>query len=74
MLVDLATAAAKIRSGETFFLAGDESLLRSLPKGRWIGGSIPYFMDQDGGIMSKQSVFLTQAPAAAFGGRPHFPK
>jgi hypothetical protein len=65
MLVDFETAASKIRSGKAFFLAGDEALLQRLPKGNWIGGSIPYFMDANGGVTSKESIFVTEAPAAA---------
>jgi hypothetical protein len=67
MLVDFASVASKIESGGTLFLAGDETLLKRLPKGNWIGGTIPYFMDQKGGTMSKDTIFLTEAPAAVSG-------
>ena len=33
---------ALIEAGKTLLLAGSESLLADLPKGRWIGGTIPY--------------------------------
>lgn len=49
MLVDFATVASQIGSGKSLFLAGDENLLKRLPKGNWIGGTIPYFMDRRGG-------------------------
>jgi hypothetical protein len=65
MLVDFATVASKIESGETLFLAGDESLLERLPKGDWIGGTIPYFMDRKGGTTSKDAIFLSAAPEAS---------
>ena len=48
MLVDSATVASQIGSGKSLFLAGDENLLKRLPKGNWIGGTIPYFMDRRG--------------------------
>ncbi len=67
MLVDIASAVSKIESGATLFLAGDESLLRRLPKGNWIGGTIPYFMDKKGGTTTKESVFMTEAPSIASG-------
>ena len=39
----------KIEQGKRLLLAGDESLLRELPAGNWIGGTIPYFMTETGG-------------------------
>jgi hypothetical protein len=67
MLVDTATVASKIESGEALFLAGDEGLLRRLPKGKWIGGTIPYFMDESGGVMSRNKIFVAKAPAVTAG-------
>jgi hypothetical protein len=52
-----ATAAA-IESGKVLWLAGDEKLLSQLPKGRWIGATIPYFMSPDGGQSSKDKIFV----------------
>ncbi|MEW5738637.1 MAG: hypothetical protein AB1938_06900 [Myxococcota bacterium] len=40
-------------------------MLRSLPRGRWIGGTIPYFMGFDGGLVSDQLVFATALPAVS---------
>lgn len=65
MLVDFATAAKMIESGKAFSLAGDETLLKRLPKGNWIGGTIPYFMAESGGATSKTELFVTEIPAAA---------
>lgn len=59
-LVDANTAAAWIKSGAYLAIAGDETLLASLPRGQWIGGTIPYFMSQDGGSTSRQHVFVTR--------------
>jgi hypothetical protein len=43
-------------------VAGDEALLRSLPKGPWIGGTIPYFMTPEGGQISHTHAFVTEVP------------
>lgn len=39
-----------IKSGERLLIAGDEKLLMILPRGEWIGGTIPYFMTDEGGL------------------------
>jgi len=49
-----------IQKGKTLLLAGEEDLLRKLPKGKWIGGTIPYFITPDkGGIVSQDKIFVT---------------
>lgn len=53
---------AKITRGEKLLLAGDENLLRSLPAGNWIGGSIPYFMTEQGGLSTRQKIYVTILP------------
>jgi hypothetical protein len=56
-----------IRAGKILSLAGDEALLTQLPKGNWIAGTIPYFIGEDGGVETKEKIFvteLTQADAA----------
>jgi hypothetical protein len=61
-------ASELIRSGKRMFIAGDERLLAALPSGEWIGGTIPYFMSEDGGLFSKdllQAIVLPDAVAAA---------
>lgn len=52
----------KISAGETLILAGDEQLLCKLPKGQWVGGTIPYFIGQDGGEFSTKKIFVTEMP------------
>ena len=64
-LYDVEELSARIRRGERFFLAGDEAVLRRLPKGCWIGGTIPYFMTEDGGLMTRDRIFATEIPAFA---------
>ena len=48
-LLTVAEASEAITAGAAVLVAGDESLLRQLPQGRWIGGTIPYFMTDAGG-------------------------
>jgi hypothetical protein len=54
---------SKIMRGEKLLLAGDEALLRQLPVGNWIGGSIPYFMTEEGGLTTRQKIYVTELPA-----------
>jgi len=66
MLHSLADARKKILSGRPLLLAGSAPLLAQLPRGNWIAGSIPYFMDVRGGVCSESQVFLTElAPHAS---------
>ncbi|MBN2694875.1 hypothetical protein JXR93_09455 [bacterium] len=52
----------KIEKGIPLILAGDENLLSQLPKGNWIGGTIPYFMGDDGGEESKDKISVMEIP------------
>jgi hypothetical protein len=56
--------AAQIRAGKTLLLAGTEALLKQLPAGCWIGGTIPYFMTAQGGCLSEDRIFATELPFA----------
>jgi len=47
-----------INNGKILSLAADEQLLKKLPKGNWIGGTIPYFMDTEMGKFSKELIFV----------------
>ena len=64
-LMDLQDALVAIRSGAYLSIAADEALLRRLPPGNWLAGSIPYFMAQDGGETSRQKLFVTELPTHA---------
>ena len=55
-----------IREGKKLIIAGDESILSRLPKGNWIGGTIPYFMDADGGKITDKRVYVTELPDYTF--------
>lgn len=73
-LMNLADAAELIRSGAALSLAGPEAVLDALPKGQWIAGTIPYFMDTAGGVVSTQGqVFVTPLPASGTAVLAHYP-
>ena len=59
-LISVEQAKEAIDAGKVLWLAGDEDLLAQLPKGRWIGGTIPYFMSSDGGKTSKSEIYATE--------------
>ncbi len=52
----------KVSEGQRLLLAGDENLLRQIPAGNWIGGTIPYFMTSNGGLTSKTLIYVTELP------------
>lgn len=64
MLMTCGEVAAKLATGATLYLAGDERLLATLPAGNWIAGTIPYFMDGEGVTSSHDLIFVQeQSPA-----------
>lgn len=67
-LVSFDAAAELLASGRCFAVAADADLLRRLPAGNWIGGSIPYFVGPGGNECSRDKVFLSEIPL--FGGTP----
>jgi hypothetical protein len=59
-LISIEAAADLIRKGVPLSLAGPESAMDQLPPGNWIGGTIPYFMVSDGGVVVNEGkVFAT---------------
>jgi hypothetical protein len=48
--------------GQHLALAGDEETLKQLPQGKWIGGTIPYFMAEEGGVSTKDKIFVNMLP------------
>jgi hypothetical protein len=48
-----------IEAGRTLIVAGEEHLLKQLSKGNWIGGTTPYFMNHDGGVVDQNQLFVT---------------
>lgn len=69
MFITPEEAARRIRSGEVLLLAAQEDVLRGLPAGEWIGGTIPYFMTEEGGTTSRTRVFATPVPGEAIATR-----
>lgn len=64
-LYEASAVAEMIIAGKRLLLAGDEALLAALPKGDWIGGTIPYFMTSEGGLQTAKRVFVTEIPHGA---------
>ena len=61
MLITVEEATEKIKAGKTLLIAGDELLLTQLPKGKWIAGTIPYFMTKEaGGLASHTHLFANE--------------
>ncbi len=49
-----------IQSGASLYLAASENCLKQLPCGQWIGGTIPYFMTETGGLISNDKILVTK--------------
>lgn len=62
MLIDASETARRILAGDRLLLAAQEEVLLSLPAGNWIGGTIPYFMTPEGGVVSRELVSVTDIP------------
>jgi hypothetical protein len=65
VLFSLAEVASKVAQGKNLVLAGDRALLKEVPAGKWIGGTIPYFMARQGGVFTKEKLFVTELPGDA---------
>jgi hypothetical protein len=63
-LLSAEETAARIAAGDALLLAGDEALLRQMPRGDWIGGTIPYFVSDEGGVTTKEKLFASALPPA----------
>lgn len=61
-LYEVAEVKGLIARGKKLLLAGEETLLRQLPAGNWIGGSIPYFMTEQGGLSTQYKIYVTELP------------
>ncbi len=53
---------AMIKAGKTLLIAGNEKLIKLLPKGDWIAGTTPYFMDYKGGTFTETELFISELP------------
>lgn len=65
MLATVERVTELLTEGKSLILAGDEALLRALPRGAWIGGTIPYFMSREGGCSSRTHLFVEEVPPIA---------
>ena len=63
----LADVAKLVASGRPLLIAGDEALLDRVPRGNWIGGTIPYFMGEQGGLQSKEMLHVSVIDGAKGG-------
>jgi hypothetical protein len=61
-LESVSQVTQRIEAGQYLMLAGDEKQLSQLPKGNWFGGTIPYFMSDQGGLTSRELIHVTQIP------------
>jgi hypothetical protein len=52
-----------LNDNKKLILAGDETVLSKLPEGHWIGGTIPYFMSEKGGLMTRDLIHVTEIPS-----------
>ncbi|MDR7856523.1 DUF6976 family protein [Tissierella sp.] len=60
MFVNLDQATKLVQEGRILHIAADESLLKQLPKGKWIAGTTPYFITEQGGITCKDKLFINE--------------
>lgn len=63
-LISVAAANALIADGHILHIAGAEQALKQLAHGNWIGGTIPYFLTQSGGVVDHARVLVTELPRA----------
>ena len=63
--VDRGTVEAMIKNGDYLVIAGDEKVLRSLPSGNWIAGTIPYFMTSEGGKVDQDILYINRLSGIA---------
>jgi hypothetical protein len=68
-MMTIAEVSQWIASGKALSLAGDEKVLRQLPKGNWIAGTIPYFMGDNGGLFTQDAVYVDEIPSFATGAK-----
>jgi hypothetical protein len=61
-LVGLDEAKRLVATGAPLMFAADAKLLAQLPRGRWMGGTIPYFMAAQGGRKTAEQLFVTGLP------------
>ncbi len=63
MITTLENVKRLIAEEKKLVIAADEKMLRSLPRGDWIGGTIPYFMTEEGGRITQDELFVNEMPS-----------
>lgn len=58
-LMSIEDVNVMINSGRVLIVAGEEQILSKLNKGNWVGGTTPYFMNHEGGVVSQEKIFVT---------------
>ena len=62
MLLTFDETVKKINEGGLLHISGTQALLEKLPKGNWLGGTGEHFMGDNGGVVTKELLFVTQMP------------
>lgn len=60
MIKTLEETISLIEEGKILHIAADDSLLNKLPKGSWIGGTTPYLIGDEGGLLTKDRLFVNE--------------
>jgi hypothetical protein len=63
MLATVEDVKRLLSQGKKLALAADEKLLDALPRGEWIAGTIPYFMTEDGGQVTRDKLYVDVMPS-----------
>ncbi len=66
MLMKFDDVVRLIGEEKPLHVAGSAELLKKLPWGNWIGGSPEYFLTEDGGKISGDSLFVDMLPYSDF--------
>lgn len=69
-LVTPEVAETLIQSGKFYYCAADEKLLKLLPAGNWLGGTIPYFMAENGGETTRDKIYIQEIPTSSNAAAP----
>ena len=62
LFLGLAELETEISRGGYFLVAGAEELLRQIPKGNWIAGTIPHFETKTGAGFTGDKVHVSRLP------------
>jgi len=58
-ILTLRETAALIEQGDLLLIAASQELLNQLPAGQWLGGTIPYFMSEEGAKKELNRLFVS---------------